>query len=112
MPFQVLALVSLATFAAPIPFQPHNECLSEIWPLLEASGESAEVVAAATVSACIPTERSNASSDSLYATMPMDKQQAVVALQRELDRENVLLKIVRFRACKRTSGCNTADMPE
>jgi hypothetical protein len=98
------ASIFVAAFAASIAGQSHKDCLRTMGDTLEISGEAASDVAAATVTACVSTEAA-ADQKSIYATSSTDDQMKIISMSRELSRDEVMLRVVRIRACRKTPNC-------
>lgn len=101
-------LMTVAAFAQASPGQSHPDCLMSVTRALEVSGEDARNVASAVVSACNPTDplaSGPTPPDSLWAKMSVQLRTETIEFARELSRAEVVLMVVRLRACRRTLNC-------
>lgn len=96
----MLALMIVAAIVQAPP-SPYAECLRENLPVLEASREPAPDVARATFAACI-----------IQQPRVTPELEPVLAEIRESMREEMVLHVVRIRACRNTAGCRIADLPD
>ena len=97
-------MLTATAFAAAMPGQDYDDCLATIGRALEASGEDAGNVASATVSACNSVNPVT-SAPAVGSPMSSDEWIDSIALSRELSRDEVLLMVVRIRACRRSLNC-------
>jgi hypothetical protein len=104
-----LLLLGLQAFAQPVPGQPHAQCLKSVAAALEASGEGLGDVASATVTACIPAEAGGRTE--AFERLSPKTQNELIRSEREQRRAEVVLMLVRLRACRRTVGCDVNALP-
>jgi len=106
--FSIVFLAS--TFAtAPIPPSDINLCLDEISSKLEVSGDSAGDVAEATAVACGAGYITDAPG-TLGGDMPASERLQVRDRLFDVAKGMVTRRVVRYRACKRTPGCNATSI--
>lgn len=102
----MLALLVLATLGGATPEQSREHCLRSVATELEVSGETPGEVAAATMTACAKTKEP-APPGSLLATMSRADR---IEFERRMDKadyDDILLGVVRLRACRKTPGCKS-----
>lgn len=100
-------VIALAAFAAPQAGQTYDQCLLSVARALEPSGEPADAVAQAAITACGVLEMK----PSVNAPGAFEQQQATIATLRDSFRRFVALEVVRIRACRRTAGCTPTSLP-
>jgi hypothetical protein len=104
----MLLLFLASTFAtAPFPTPDLNLCLDDISSQLEKSGDPASDVALATVEAC-NVGRGEPAPGTRGADMTREAYYDLQGKIRATATTMVTKKIVRYRACKNTPGCNSS----
>ena len=103
-------LLASLVFAGPTVGQSYGDCLTSVSATLEPSNEPASDIARATIMACKSLEVKPTADNILGQMTPEDRKSKTLMLRAAFEDE-LILRIVRYRACKKTVGCNVNLLP-
>lgn len=106
----IAALIAAAAFAMGSPGEDYQECLASAAREMEVSGEAAADVARATITACIPAEGYD-KPGTVGASLNANDRLEVIRELRQAFENQIITKIVRLRACRKTPTCRSASLP-
>lgn len=105
----LIFVVALQAAPAPSVFE-YIYCVSDAAERLDASGEPVATVVDAASAQCRHLDRAP-QPGSVIASLPIEKQQELMAEFRAMVATRMTNRLVGVRACRNTSGCDIATVP-